>query len=168
MRWFPPNGPGEPAVTLAPAGWHPQAGNVPISAMIQKRERYSPAATVANNAVLDTKPLLPTNALWDTSASVGDKTIPARWRPEGRSPHIGFLSRSSTLGFWILTAAQLSRLARNRSSSRNAWSRAEGFPRHSAPMTTGSKSGSGTMRTLGESFALGTRTDTPMPSPLAT
>src|SRR5207249_4067989 len=64
--------------------------------------------------------------------------------------------------------AQPSRFARNCSSSRNAWSRAEVLPRHSAPMTTDGQPASGKSRTFGDVFAFGTITDRPMPKPLAT
>src|ERR1039458_4162352 len=67
-----------------------------------------------------------------------------------------------------LTANGEKRLARNCISSRKACNSAEVFPRHIVPRTTGAKSGSGTARTLGNSFALGTCTETPKPNPLAT
>ena len=46
--------------------------------------------------------------------------------------------------------------------------RADDFPRHSAPIITGGKSGNGTSRTFAGVFARGTNTESPMPKPLAT
>ena len=62
------------------------------------------------------------------------------------------------------------RRALTRSSSRNAWTKAEDFPRHNAPTRTGSNwpAGNGSARTFGASSAFGTSTESPIPNPLPT
>jgi len=58
--------------------------------------------------------------------------------------------------------------ARTDSSSKNACSNAEDFPRHNAPIITGGKSGNGTKRTFAGVFARGTSTASPIPKPFET